>query len=426
MTALGRHVLVELYQCDANLLNDVVHIETTMEEAASNAGATLINSTFHHFSPYGVSGVIVIQESHLAIHTWPEFGFASIDIFTCGDSVDPWHSYDFLKEKLGASHGSAMEMRRGEMKLLQKSDFEKTNLRDDLEEHREQIVRSRDIWFTERTQDLAFSLKHKGEKLFDKQTDYQRVEVFDTTAFGKMLTLDGMVMCTEGDEYVYHELISHIPALTHPEPAQVLVIGGGDGGTVRELVKHPEIQKVTLVEIDEEVVNASKLYLRTISKSLDHEKVDVKIEDGIEFIKKADPESYDLIIVDSTDPVGPGEGLFTEEFYKNVYKALSPEGIMVTQSESPRFNKTVFQEINKCYKSIFGKESVFTYLGYIPTYPTGMWSFSLCSKGSLDPIKSIDQQRQNKLLSSNKLLYYNAEIHNSVFALPNFVKDLLN
>lgn len=426
MSALGRHILVELFGCNPKLLNDVVYIEKSMEEAAHLANATLINSTFHHFSPYGVSGVVVIEESHFAIHTWPEYQFASIDLFTCGDSVDPWQSFDHLRKVLEAEHQSAMELRRGELSMLQKIDYQVERLRDKESGANGAPRRSRDIWFTERNENLALSLKHTGDKLFEAQSDIQKVEVLQTFAYGNMLILDGIVMCTEKDEYVYHEMIGHVPMLCHPNPRKVLVIGGGDGGTVRELIKHPELESVDLVEIDSNVIHACKLHFPELAQALDHPKVNIRIQDGIKFVEDAPSEHYDIVIVDSTDPVGPGEGLFTAEFYQEVFRILNKDGLMITQSESPRFNSKVFVEIFSCYKAIFGSDSVYPFLAYIPTYPSGMWSFSFCAKGSTHPLRDLDDFRLQKIVAENQLSYYNPEIHRSAFALPNFVKNLLN
>lgn len=426
MKSLGTHIVVEYFNCDPEILNDVAIIENAMIDSAKKAEATIINSTFHHFSPFGVSGVVVIQESHLAIHTWPEYGFASVDIFTCGDTVDPWISYKELKESLKAEHGSAIQMNRGPEDLLPKIEFDLQKFRDEHEEYAKELKTTRDIWYTERSEYIALSLKHKGKKLFDVKSPYQKVEVFDTLAYGKMLTLDGMVMCTEEDEYVYHEMIAHVPMLTHPDPQKILVIGGGDGGTVRELVKYKDIDKITIVEIDEEVVKASKDYFPHLANSFAHEKVDLIIGDGIDYITNSPDGIYDLVIIDSNDPVGPAEGLFSEEFYKNVYRILKEDGIMITQSESPRFNQSVFREIFQCYNSIFGHENVHCYLAYIPTYPTGMWSFSYSFKGkSGSSHLNINKSRLGVLESNTSLKYYNERIHTAAFALPNFVSELL-
>jgi spermidine synthase len=425
MAALGRHIIVEFYDCTPELLNDVVHIQKSMEAAAEEAGATLINSTFHHFSPYGVSGVVVIQESHLAIHTWPEYGYASVDLFTCGDTVNPWVSYNYLKKAFEADHGSAVEMRRGELDLLKRKDFDITQLRDEKSTAEGQPLQKSDIWFTERDENIALSLRHKGDKLYQAQSDFQKVEVYDTYAYGKLLTLDGLVMTTEKDEFVYHEMISHIAALTHPKPKRALVIGGGDGGTVRELLRHESLEEVVMVEIDDKVIEASREHLPGIASALNHEKLNLIIDDGIKYVKNSGDESFDIVIVDSTDPVGPGEGLFTVEFYEDVYRILKKDGIMVTQSESPRFNQKVFQEIYECYRGIYGHDKVHCYLAYIPTYPTGMWSFSYCSKGEAHPLNSLDTEKSETFAKQHNLQYYNAGIHQAAFALPSFVKEMI-
>lgn len=424
MTTLGRHIIVEYYNCKSEVLNSVVLIQQSMEEAARKSGATIINATFHHFSPYGVSGVVVIQESHLAIHTWPEYGYASVDLFTCGGTVDPWVAYDHLKSALESDQGSAVEMRRGELNLLKKREIDIKQMRDDKSKSESEPVATKDIWFTERDDNIALSMKHDG-KLYSQQSPFQKVEVYNTLAYGNMLTLDGMVMCTEKDEYVYHEMITHIPMLTHGSVKNALVIGGGDGGTVRELVKHESIENVVMVEIDQLVIDASKVHFSQLASALDHEKLELRIEDGIKYVENCKENEFDLVIVDSTDPVGPGEGLFTKAFYSQVYRILNEGGAMVTQSESPRFNSKVFKEIYVCYGEIFGDDNVYCYLAYIPTYPTGMWSFSYSTKGGRHPSKDFNNAAVEAFTSQNPLKYYNPHIHKAAFALPNFVREML-
>ncbi len=424
MASLGRHIIVEYYDCSPDALNDVVHIEKSMEGAAEDAGATIINSTFHHFSPYGVSGVVVIQESHLAIHTWPEYGYASVDLFTCGDTVNPWVSYQILKDAFKAGHGSAVELKRGEMALLTRKNFDVKQLRDEKSTEEGDPIRTRDVWFTERDDKIALSLKHDG-KLYDVQSDYQRVEVYNTQAYGNMLTLDGMVMTSEKDEYVYHEMITHIPTLTHPNPKRALIIGGGDGGTAREMLRHECLEEVVMVEIDEKVIDACKQHLPSIAAALDNPRLNLIVDDGIKYVKEAAEGSFDIVIVDSTDPVGPAEGLFSVDFYKEVYRILSEDGIMITQSESPRFNNKVFKEIYQVYRSIFGQDKVHCYLAYIPTYPTGMWSFSYSTKGNSHPLENFDKEKSKAFSEAQELSYYNEAIHESAFALPNFVKKMI-
>jgi len=424
--SLGKHILVEFYDCTPEVLDDVIHIERSMVKAAEIANATIINTGFHHFSPYGVSGVVVIQESHLTIHTWPEYGYASVDIFSCGDTVDPWAAYTLLKDALGAKSGSTMELRRGQEKLLNKQ-YNIPIFGEEAPNRQMQYSPqyARNIWFTEKGHNIALSLRHTGDLLYRKRSPYQRVEVYETFAYGRMLTIDGLVMCTEKDEYVYHEMVSHVPMLTHPNPKRVLVIGGGDGGTVREILRHESVEEVVMVEIDGAVVEACRAFLPTIASEFDNPKLDLRIEDGVKYVMESPDKSFDIVIVDSSDPVGPNEGLFTEEFYRNAHRILTDDGVMVTQSESPRMNVRTFQELFQLYKHIFGKNSVHCYLAFIPTYTSGMWSFSYSTKGSAHPLSKLDSARADEFTKKHQLKYYNSGVHKGAFALPNFVVELL-
>lgn len=425
-TALGRHILVEFFNCSPQIMNDVSAIETSMVDAASKAGATVINSTFHHFSPYGVSGVVVIQESHLAIHTWPEYGYAAVDLFTCGDTVDPWVSFDFLKNAFLAVNYSALEMHRGSVSQLTRQDFDLGSMRSGHEvEEGAPLKYTRNVWFTDKDDNQALSLRYTGDVLYKKESELQEVRVIDTYAYGKALTIDNMFMCTEKDETHYHEMITHPTMLAHGNIKNVLVIGGGDGGTVREVLKHSSVEKVTMVEIDENVVEASKLHLPTIAAAFENPKLDLIIGDGIAYVENAAAESYDLIIVDGSDPVGPAEGLFSETFYNNCKNALKAGGLLVTQSESPMFNDTTFVELNACLKSVFSNETVHTLLFNIPTYPSGIWSIMIGSKGTVNP-KEFNTEIATEFEKNHNLHYYNAGVHSAAFSLPNYVKRMLN
>jgi len=426
MNSLGRHVLVEFFGCSSDILNDVPLIESSMVAAAKEAGATVINSVFHHFSPFGVSGVVVIQESHLAIHTWPEYRYAAVDLFTCGNTVNPWVSFDKLKASFEADYGSALELNRGQLELFERIDIDLGELRDEITHKLVTPKRSRSVWFTDRNENIALSIRHKGEQLFREKSPYQTVEIFDTFEYGKMLTIDKMVMCSEKDEDAYHEMIIHIPMLLNPGFTNVLVIGGGDGGSVRELLRHPQVENITMVEIDGTVVRASKQFLPTLSHGLDDPKVDLRIEDGIAFVHNAPDETYDLIVVDSSDPVGPSEGLFSTEFYQQVYRCLKPGGAMTAQTESPRFNQRAFVDINHCLWGIFGQDQVFSYLAFIPTYPTGMWSFAYASKGAAHPLHDFDAAKADAFAKAHNLQYYNPGMHQATFCLPTFVTHMLD
>ena len=254
---------------------------------------------------------------------------------------------------------------------------------------------------------------------------FKKIEIYQTEALGRILVLDGNIACAEEDEYVYHEMIAHVPVFAHPNPKRVLVVGGGDGGTVRELVKHKSVEIIDLVEIDQTVIEASQLHFPNLSKSLSDGRVTIRIEDGVEYVAECETGAYDIIIIDSDDPGGPNEGLFTEEFYRDTYRILKEGGILITQSESPRFNQHIFQEVFSCYNRIFGKENVFCYLMYLPSFPSGMWSFSFSTKEHLDPVIKLDKHRIDRFVAERKLRYYSYDVHKASFILPQFVKDII-
>lgn len=424
MNALGRHILVEFNGCSPDILDDVAVIEAAMVEAARKAGATVIQSTFHHFSPFGVSGVVVIQESHLAIHTWPEYQYAAVDLFTCGETVDPWVSFDHLKTAFKAHNHSSIEMYRGSLSLLKRADFKLKANRTQMEKALSQPKFQRNLWFTDRDENQALSLRHTGNIPFNETSPYQIVRIFESPEFGRFLALNNMVMCTERDEFHYHEMIVHPVMQVHADPQRVLVIGGGDGGTVREVLKYP-VEKVTMVEIDEAVVRASREFLPTMSCEFNNPKLDLRIADGIQYVKEVEEASFDIIIVDGSDPVGPAEGLFTADFYRNCMRALRPNGLLVTQGESPLFQEKAFTELNQCLKKIFGREHVRTLLFYAPSYPSGMWSHQVAVKGNINPAKDFSEEKARLFTKEKKLKYYSEKIHTAAFELPGFVKTML-
>ena len=274
----------------------------------------------------------------------------------------------------------------------------------------------RGIWFSElQTPDLAISVRLE-QTLHNEKTPYQELAVVDTGAYGRMLLLDNIIQTTVKDEFFYHEMIAHVPLNTHPQPRTALVIGGGDGGVVREIVKHPTIEKVTLVEIDARVVANAREYLPEISCGLDDARVEIRFEDGIEHVRQRE-NTYDVIIVDSTDPIGPAVGLFSAEFYRNVYRALKPEGIFVAQTESPLFNSKLIRRIQRDLQEIFPIARL--YLTTVPTYPGGLWSFSLGSKEH-DPLR-VDWRQAPQITTR----YYTPAIHQAAFSLPPFVQEFL-
>ncbi len=278
-----------------------------------------------------------------------------------------------------------------------------------------------ELWFTEaHTKNVRFSVR-VDQQIFTKKSDFQRIDIFDSSEFGKMLVLDGCVMLTEKDEFIYHEMISHVPMSVNLNAKRILVIGGGDGGTVRELLRYPSIEHIDLVEIDEEVVIACTKYLPNITVGLSDPRLTLHFADGLKFVRHCYNE-YDLIIVDSTDPFGPGEGLFTKEFYGNCFKALTDDGIMVNQHESPFYAKDA-EAMQRAHKRIVESFPVSkVYQLHIPTYPSGHWLFGFAAKGK-HPIKDADFAAWKKLGITTR--YYNPNLHIASFALPTYVQELL-
>ena len=273
-------------------------------------------------------------------------------------------------------------------------------------------------WLTEKqTENLNLSCR-VNKILFSGKSEYQDIVVADSCEFGRMLVLDGVFQTSVFEEYIYHEMIIHVPLFSHPNPKKVLVVGGGDGGAVREAVRHKGVENVEMVEIDGMVVDVSKKYLPEISAALlaGHPKLQVEIGDGLARVKAAE-ELYDAIIVDCSDPIGPGTGLFTQEFYRDIYKALKPDGLFVQQTESPFYHQGLISRIYKDIAELFPITRL--YLANIPLYPGGLHSFTLGSKVH-DPLKAVLPESL-----PFQTRYYNQRLHYSCFALPNFVLELL-
>lgn len=278
-----------------------------------------------------------------------------------------------------------------------------------------------ELWFTEdHTKNVRFSIK-VDKQIESVQSDFQKIDVFQTPEFGRMLVIDGFVMLTEKDEFIYHEMITHVPMCVNPDIKKILVIGAGDGGTVRELTRYETIEEIDMVEIDEKVVEVCVEHLPQTASRLNDKRVNLYFEDGLKFVKTKTNE-YDLIIVDSTDPIGPGEELFTQEFYENCFNALKEDGILVNQHESPYYKREAeaMQRAHKKIRAIFPIAGV--YQVHIPTYASGHWLFGFASK-KYDPVKNINEEKWNSI--GLKTGYYNTDIHKGAFALPNYVKTLL-
>ena len=278
-----------------------------------------------------------------------------------------------------------------------------------------------ELWYTENhTDNVKFSIK-VDKHLRSAESEYQRIDIFESKEFGRILTLDGYLMVTEKDEYIYHEMITHIPMAVNPDITNVLVIGAGDGGTVRELTRYNHIKNIDMVEIDEMVVEICREYLPQTACRLTDPRVHIFYQDGLRFVRSKENE-YDLIIVDSTDPFGVGEGLFTKEFYGNCFTALKDDGILVNQHESTFYTSYAnsMKRAHSRIKSTFPIALV--YQAHIPTYPSGHWLFGFASK-KYDPRTDLKADWWNSLGIKTK--YYNTILHTGCFAIPNNVRDQL-
>lgn len=272
------------------------------------------------------------------------------------------------------------------------------------------------LWVEEKFQDFL-GLKFKVEKvLFSGKSEFQTVDIVQTKGHGKMLLNDGLIMVTERDEFAYHDMITHVPLFVHPQPKNVLVIGGGDGGTAREVIRHTSVEKCTMVEIDGMVVDACKEHIPQTSCALSDPRINLIIGDGVKFVAET-TEKFDVIIVDSTDPIGPAQPLFGEAFYQDVYNCLADDGIVVSQGESSWYAMDIQQSLLKVLNSVFPKSYLYSFSNL--TYPGGLWSFTFATK-KYHPVDHFSSHRVKE--SKLEFDYYNATLHSAAFALPSFVQ----
>ena len=273
-------------------------------------------------------------------------------------------------------------------------------------------------WITERQSPHLFLSAEVEERLYRGASPFQSIEVVRTAEFGNMLVLDGVFQTSEKEEFVYHDMIVHVPLFLHPNPKRVLIIGGGDGGAAREAVRHACVESVEMVEIDGTVVDLAKRYFPTIASVLNDppEKFTLTIGDGLTKVKEAE-DYYDVVIVDCSDPIGPGEGLFTAEFYRDTYRALKADGLFVQQTESPFMHRPLIRDVVRYVGEVFPITRLYT--AHIPLYPSGMHSFTLGSK-TYDPL--VWEPHREKSFETK---YYNYGIQKAAFVLPEFVKELL-
>jgi spermidine synthase len=276
-------------------------------------------------------------------------------------------------------------------------------------------------WFDERHDYAGSSIGFRvNQKLHAEQTPFQSIEIWDTTDWGKLMVIDGCTMVTTRDNFLYHEMMSHPALFTHPRAKRVVIIGGGDCGTLREVLKHDEVESAIQVEIDERVTRLAEKYFPELCESNNDPRAQLLFIDGIKWMAECEAESLDIVIVDSTDPIGPAEGLFNEAFYRSCLKALRHGGILVQQSESPLAHLPLLKNIRKAMKGA-GFQAMRTLTFPQPCYPTGWWSATLARKG----VDLEDFRERGAEMKQFPTRYYNAQIHKAALAMPEFLKEAL-
>jgi spermidine synthase len=361
------------------------------------AGLTTMDATFHTFDGGGFTGTVVLAESHLAIHTWPERQGLTLDVYVCNYSADNSAKarklFEQLVEHFQPGEVAKHELDRGEHLLMEPLNAT-----------------------------TGFYIR-AGRQIGEWQTRFQKMQIYETPHYGKLFRLDGFNMTSEKEEFVYHENLIH-PALTaHLAPKKVLIIGGGDGGSSEEALKHPSVEQLTMVEIDGDVIEVAKEHFRAVHNGVfDNPKLRVLVDDGMKFVRETQ-EKFDLIALDLNDPMGPAEALYSTEFFQQLRAALAPGGALTLHIGSPVARPERVAELAQRLNSVF--RIVRPYTMYIPLYGS-LWAMAVCSD-KLDPkaftADEIDRRIDQRKLQ--ELRYYNGETHEGVFALPNFVRDLV-
>jgi spermidine synthase len=395
----GLHLIGDLggCRCDPQLLLDGGGFREKCIEFVQASGLTVMDASFQQFEGAGFTGTVVLAESHIAVHTWPERAGLTLDVYVCNFSADNSEKAKTLFESIIAY-------------------FQPTEIA------RHEIERGAHLLMEPLNDSTGFYIK-AGRQLGEWQTPYQRMQIYETAQYGKLFRLDGFNMTSERDEFVYHENLVH-PALTaHNAPKKVLIVGGGDGGSSEEALKHPSVEQVTMVEIDPDVIKVAREHFHAVHNGVfDNRKLRVLIDDGMKFVRET-TERFDLITLDLNDPVGPAVALYSVEFFQRCRAALAPGGALTLHIGSPVARPERVAELAARLNSVF--RIVRPYTMFIPLYGS-LWAMAVCSD-KLDPkaytADEIDRRIEQRKLT--ELRYYNGETHEGVFALPNFVRDLV-
>ena len=396
----GLHLIGDLggCRCDPSALLDGSGFEQRCLEFVRDSGLTTMSSSFHQFDGGGFTGTVVLAESHVAIHTWPEIQGLTLDVYVCNYSGD---NSDKARQLFDAIVGH----------------FQPTEVA------RHEVSRGGHLLMEPLNESTGFYIK-ADRLIAERQTQYQQMQVYDTPHYGKIFRLDGFNMTSEREEFVYHENLVHPALAAHAAPKKVLIIGGGDGGAAEEALKHPSVEQVTLCEIDEDVIRVAREHFLAVHNGVfDNPKLRLQIGDGMRFVRET-TEKFDLIALDLNDPMGPAEALYSTEFFQTCRHALAPGGALVLHIGAPVARPERVAELAQRLNAIF--RIVRPYTMYIPLYGA-QWAMAVCSD-KLDPksftADEIDRRIEQRALQD--LRFYNGETHEGVFALPNYVRDLVN
>ena len=396
----GLHLIGDLTgcRCDPQLLLDGTRFEDKCVELVRASGLTIMDVRFRQFEGSGYTGTVVLAESHLAVHTWPERQGLTLDVYVCNYSADNSARARALFDSIVAYFDPA-------------------------EIARHEVERGAHLMLEALNETTGFYIR-ATRKLGEWRTKFQKMEIFETPHYGRIFRLDGCNMTSEREEFVYHENLIH-PALTaHALPKKVLIIGGGDGGSSEEALKHPSVEQVTLCEIDEDVINVAKEHFFAVHRGVfDNPRLSVLIGDGMKFIRETH-ERFDLIALDLNDPMGPAQALYSTEFFQQCRTALAPGGALVLHIGAPVARPERVAELAQRLNGVF--RIVRPYTMYIPIYGA-QWAMAVCSD-KLDP-KSFTADEVDRRIEARRLedlRFYNGETHEGVFALPNFIRDLVN
>ncbi len=423
MQSLGTHLLLELRDCRAGILQDLDKVREIMVNAAREAKATVVEVAFHEFNPFGISGMVIIAESHLSIHTWPEYNYAAVDIFTCGEIIVPQEAAHYLIREFGSQSPSMVEMKRGMLS------FDGTHLphKVETEEIRRICLKPKNSkWFLDYLTPEEGHIHGIKKTLYSKKTKFQDMEIMETGSYGRCLILDQKMQSSEVDEFIYHEVLVHPAMLLHPEPKDVFIVGGGEGATLREVLRHKSVEHCLMVDIDEEVVRMSEELLPEYhAGAFDDKRTELAFTDARRWLEEND-KKYDVIIIDISEPVeeGPAYLLYTREFYKLVWDRLTDEGTIALQAGTTAIGKLLnLTAVHKTLQTVF--PHVVSMPAAIPSFGLP-WGFALASKKN-DPraltVDAVDKMIAQRI--KGELKYYDGEAHQHLMHLPKYIRKAI-